>query len=96
MKNFSRSEIKICPHCGEYLSEKDKVCPACGSDYQTGWSDDAVLDRLGLPREMTDEEYELAVQEILSADKKSGTKNLILALIALLVILSFLLVILRF
>jgi hypothetical protein len=41
----------ICPVCGEVVPEKAKSCPECGSDEQTGWSDDAKADNLGIPSE---------------------------------------------
>jgi hypothetical protein len=38
-----------CPHCGAEVPSTARACPECGSDEQTGWSDRAHTDRLGLP-----------------------------------------------
>jgi hypothetical protein len=40
---------EVCPHCGAEVPRNAKVCPECGSDEQTGWSDCASADHLGLP-----------------------------------------------
>lgn len=40
-----------CPHCGADLAPNAKVCPECGSDEQTGWSEAAKEDALGIPDE---------------------------------------------
>jgi predicted nucleic acid-binding Zn ribbon protein len=44
----------ICPNCGAEVPSNAQACPACGSDEQTGWSDRACADNLGLP----DEEFD--------------------------------------
>jgi hypothetical protein len=43
-----------CPNCGADVPSQAKACPACGSDEQTGWSEKARSDDLGLP----DEEFD--------------------------------------
>ena len=40
---------KVCPNCGAELPRNAKACPDCGSDEDTGWSDSAAADNLGLP-----------------------------------------------
>jgi hypothetical protein len=45
---------EYCPTCGAEVPPKARACPECGSDEQTGWSDRAHADRLGLP----DEEFD--------------------------------------
>jgi hypothetical protein len=42
---------ETCPHCGAELPRRARACPECGSDEQTGWSDDARREDLGLPAE---------------------------------------------
>ena len=42
---------EYCPNCGAEVPSNAKACPACGSDEQTGWSDKAYADNLGLPDE---------------------------------------------
>jgi RNA polymerase subunit RPABC4/transcription elongation factor Spt4 len=40
---------ETCPNCGAIVPPKAKACPQCGADDQTGWSDSATADRLGIP-----------------------------------------------
>jgi len=40
---------EICPNCGAEVPRNAKACPECGSDEQTGWSEEAHADGLGLP-----------------------------------------------
>jgi len=40
---------EICPHCGAEVPPRSKACPECGSDEETGWSERATADRLGIP-----------------------------------------------
>ncbi len=42
---------EICPNCGALVPEKALACPECGADEDTGWSDGATGQRLGLPEE---------------------------------------------
>ena len=45
---------EICPNCGAEVPPNAKACPECGSDEQTGWSEGAHADSLGLPEEKFD------------------------------------------
>jgi len=45
---------EVCPNCGAEVPPRAKACPECGSDEQTGWSEEAHADGLGLP----DEEFD--------------------------------------
>ena len=40
---------EICPNCGADVPPKARACPECGADEQTGWSERAAAQRLGLP-----------------------------------------------
>lgn len=40
---------ETCPNCGALVPRKASACPECGSDEETGWSDRATAQRLGLP-----------------------------------------------
>lgn len=40
---------EVCPNCGAEVPRNAKACPECGSDEQTGWSEGAQADGLGLP-----------------------------------------------
>jgi len=58
---------ETCPNCGAEIPCRARACPACGSDEQTGWSEDARREELGLPDENFD--YEDFVQ------REFGGKN---------------------
>lgn len=76
---------EYCPHCGAEVPERAKVCPECGSSEETGWSDEAHVERLGLPSQEFD--YDQYVKEEFGAEeKRSSPKKLILALVALFLI----------
>ena len=45
---------EICPNCGAEVPSGAKACPECGADEQTGWSETAQTDGLGLPNENFD------------------------------------------
>lgn len=38
-----------CPNCGADVPPNAKACPECGSCEETGWSEKAETDGLGLP-----------------------------------------------
>ncbi len=38
-----------CPNCGAELPAAARVCPECGSDENTGWSEAATEQSLGVP-----------------------------------------------
>ncbi|MFN3167830.1 MAG: zinc ribbon domain-containing protein [Phycisphaeraceae bacterium] len=40
-----------CPVCGEVVQADALACPHCGADDETGWSQDAEYDALGLDEE---------------------------------------------
>jgi len=58
---------EICPNCGAEVPAKARACPECGADEQTGWSDKADAQRLGLPDDEFD--YDEFVKE------EFGTQN---------------------
>ena len=43
-----------CPNCGADVPPNAKACPECGADEETGWSEAARTDGLGLPDESFD------------------------------------------
>lgn len=45
---------EICPNCGARVPRRAKACPECGSDEQTGWSEEAAGQCLGLPDDSFD------------------------------------------
>lgn len=69
---------ETCPNCGADLPRQARACPECGADERTGWSDEAVADRLGLPRDP--EQFDHAAWEKAefgaSADRSSPRSSL--------------------
>lgn len=47
---------EVCPQCGALVPARVRACPECGSDDQTGWSDHAQAQRLGIPDDEFDYE----------------------------------------
>ena len=42
---------ETCPNCGAEVPPDARACPECGADEDTGWSEAARTDGLGLPDE---------------------------------------------
>ena len=61
---------EICPCCGAEVPPNAKACPQCGADQETGWSEQARTDDLGLPGEDFDYE-EFVKREFGGGGKKS-------------------------
>jgi len=60
---------EICPNCGSEVPPQARACPECGADEETGWSDAAHSERLGLPDEEFD--YQDFVRREFSKTKPS-------------------------
>ncbi|HOX58894.1 MAG TPA: zinc ribbon domain-containing protein [Candidatus Paceibacterota bacterium] len=54
-----------CPSCGADVPPNARACPECGADENTGWSEAARTDSLGLPDDAFD--YEDFVKREFSA-----------------------------
>jgi hypothetical protein len=52
---------ETCPECGALVPRNARACPDCGADDQTGWSDRAQAQRLGISDDPFD--YDSFVQE---------------------------------
>jgi len=63
-----RAPPEICPQCGAEVPPKALACPECGSDYETGWSEEAAAQRLDLPDDKFD--YGEFVKEEFGEEKK--------------------------
>lgn len=48
------SPPETCPNCGAEVPPRARACPECGADDQTGWSEAARSDGLGLPDDSFD------------------------------------------
>jgi hypothetical protein len=70
-----------------------KACPECGSDEETGWSERATADRLGIPA--ADFDYQEFVNEEFGEPKRTRPRGIswlwwVMALIALAALLALL------
>ena len=85
---------EICPNCGAEVPSNSKACPECGADEETGWSEKAVAQRLGLPDDEFD--YDEFVKEEFGAAGKIRPRGIswfwwVAAVILLLALLAWLL-----
>ncbi|HVY70812.1 MAG TPA: zinc-ribbon domain-containing protein [Verrucomicrobiae bacterium] len=71
-----------CPNCGAEIPERARACPECGSCEETGWSDRAHTERLGLPDEEFD--YNRFVREEFGERKPAGPRWWVAVVAALL------------
>jgi hypothetical protein len=60
---------EICPNCGAEVPPKARACPECGADDETGWSERAQAQRLGVPDDEFD--YDEFAKEEFGAGKRS-------------------------
>ena len=89
-----RKPPEICPQCGVEVPREARACPECGSDYRTGWSDDATADRLDLPREDFDYDDFVAREFEGRQPRRRGPHSLwwlVAAILVLLFVASFVL-----
>jgi Fe-S oxidoreductase len=80
---------ETCPNCGEEVPPKAKACPGCGACEETGWSDDAYADRLGIPSENFNYE-DYVKREFFSKEPKQKHGKL-WALVAIILLATFVL-----
>lgn len=45
-----------CPNCGADVPVGARACPECGADEETGWSEEARYENLGIPDDSFDYE----------------------------------------
>ena len=90
-----RHEEFVCPVCGEPVPGTAEACPECGADEQTGWSDQAVYDNLGI-EDPEDFDYARVLERELGIPRRRTTREwvwgitavLVLALMAWLLVVS--------
>jgi zinc-ribbon domain len=85
---------EICPHCGAEVPRNAKACPECGSDEETGWSEKAHGERLGLPDDEFD--YDEFVKEEFEPEKQIRPRGIswlwwTVAVILVVILMSWLL-----
>lgn len=79
-----------CPNCGAEVPPNARACPECGSDWETGWSDDATAQNLGIPDEKFD--YDAFVERELSGKEEPENRlKPVWWIVALLLLLAFIL-----
>ena len=61
--------LAFCPNCGTAVPNGASACPECGADEETGWSDDAHAQGLGIPDENFD--YDEFVEREFGEEKPS-------------------------
>lgn len=66
------TQPEVCPHCGADVPANARVCPNCGADEETGWSEEAQIDRLDLPNQ-EDFNYEEFVEREFGEKKEKLT-----------------------
>jgi hypothetical protein len=88
---------EYCPHCGAEVPPNAKACPECGSDEQTGWSDRAHADRLGIPDDEFD--YDEFIKEEFGEKKEGragpGAIGWLWWAVAVIILLAFLVLLVR-
>jgi hypothetical protein len=85
---------EVCPNCGAEVPPRARACPECGACEETGWSERAAADHLGLPDEEFD--YDEFVREEFGPPrvKPRGVRWFWWA-VACLVLAAFMLLVLR-
>ena len=76
-----------CPNCGANVPRNSRCCPECGADENSGWSDSAYADRLGIPDENFD--YDRFVKEVFGREPKPRGIAWIWWVTALILVLLF-------
>lgn len=79
----------VCPNCGAEVPAKARACPECGADGDTGWSDKAKYDALGIPDESFD--YQDFVKEEFGEPKSKSARKfpLVWLIVAAFLVLAF-------
>ena len=85
---------EICPSCGVVVPRQARACPECGADEHTGWSEEALGQRLGLPDEEFD--YDEFIKEEFGSTNKIRPRGItwfwwVAAIIVLVAVLAWLL-----
>ncbi len=83
-----------CPVCGADVPSSARACPECGADEQTGWSERAQYDSLGIPDDEFD--YKRFVDEEFGGRTPKRKFGWMWITVALLLLIGFALGMLRF
>lgn len=88
--NSESMNPEICPNCGAEVPARAKACPECGSDPETGWSDEARYEGLGIDTE-ANFDYDEFVRREFAGEKPKRRNGLLWFVTAIIVILGFVL-----
>lgn len=83
----------ICPNCGTEVPANARACPECGADEETGWSEKAKYDSLGIPYDEFD--YGEFTQREFGGKKPRRRLQTLWVIVAIILLLSGLIYLLR-
>ncbi len=86
---------EVCPNCGELVPPKARACPHCGSCEETGWSEQAAADSLGLPDENFDYD-EFVKRELSGKSEKPRGLAPFWWVVAIVVLITLILMLVRY
>jgi uncharacterized membrane protein YvbJ len=91
-KQSNPTTPEFCPACGAEVPHGAKACPECGSDENTGWSEKARYEDLGIPTDESFDYNEFVKREFKGArpKRKNQTLWIIVAIVLLVALLLFL------
>ena len=80
-----------CPNCGEVLPDGAEACPGCGSCEDTGWSDRARYESIGVDYDPDDFDHKEFVEDEFGSQQATWNgRRVILAAIAFILASLFL------
>ena len=81
----------FCPQCGAALPDEVEACPECGSCEETGWSERARYEAMGVDYDSDEFDYAAFVENEFSKEKRSPqAKQWFWGLVAAILIILFL------
>ena len=84
----------FCPQCGAALPDEVAACPECGSCEETGWSERARYEAMGVDYDADEFDYDAFVEnEFGEGRKRPQAKQWFLGLVAVILTILFLLLI---
>ena len=76
----------FCPICGADVPPNAKACPECGADEETGWSEKARYDAMGIPTDDEDFDYNEFVRRELEGEKPRRKRQALWTTVAILLL----------
>ena len=78
-----------CPVCGADVPPNAKACPECGADEETGWSEKARYDAMGIPTEDEAFDYREFVEREFEGKEPRRKGKILWTTVAVIVLLLF-------